>query len=343
MLLWTESCQRLRNTTAVARRGYTPGFGPGWSATGGRNNGPVITGFTTVQPIAPAPSGNVFIMGYRFTPNGPWTALWQCRQGTTEQCSVRLGSAAWSNGILTVERAGTILAASPAGLVSTTALQYVAVKIVIHPTLGSSRVYLDGVEVPSLSLNNVNTQGQATSAWDGFGVGAFTGGSGMPWCDLYVMDGTQPHANDPADVVLDARVDYNSANGNGYLSQFTGSDGNSTDNYLLIDDGTGSDPDDDTTYVQKTTAGIDGYAFSNLANPGATIVGVTSFAHIRRLDAGLASARSGLRIGSTNYVGATKSVDLTYSDAYQSYGHDPNNGAWTEAAFNGAEVLLEKV
>lgn len=338
MLLWTDSAQRIRDSSLMSRRGYS-GSITGWLPTGGRNNGPMNSGSMGAYLTDPAPGDNTFIMGYRFKlPNPYYEWYWQCRLAGAEQCSVRLNA---GTGVVFVSRNGTTLASSPAGLIAEGILYYIAVKLVIHPTAGSSIVYLDGVEIPSLTLTNVNTRGQATNNWDSFWVGGFTGGTGGPWCDLYVMDGTKPHADDPNTIITDARIDWCPANGNGYLSNFVGSDGNSTDNYALVDE---NSPNDDTDYVELTAAGIDAYTLADLPQPGSTIVGVTSFLHSRKTDAGTGIVRTGLRSGGTNYPSPlTKGTGFGYRDFYRCWGHDPGGGAWSEAGFNALEVLAEKV
>ena len=77
-------------------------------------------------------------------------------------------------------------------------------------------------------------------------------------CDGLIADGTDPSGagHDLHEIWMDARVDYLPVNGNGYSSQFVGSDSDSVDNYALLSEVT---PDDDATYVQSAAPAIDGY------------------------------------------------------------------------------------
>lgn len=58
---------------------------------------------------------------------------------------------------------------------------------------------------------------------------------------------------------------WSPVDGDGQVSQWTGSDGNSTDNYQLVDDAT---PDGDTTFVKATSAGlVDQYMHAGVTIP----------------------------------------------------------------------------
>lgn len=103
----------------------------------------------------------------------------------------------------------------------------------------SNRDIVGGVE----SFNwggNLNSEAQTTGAWF-FDDLAFNNSTGS-FQNSYPGPG---------------RIIHLSPNGNGDNSQWTGSDADSTDNYLLVDETT---PDDVTTYVESNTSGqIDDY------------------------------------------------------------------------------------
>lgn len=345
-LVWTESCQRIRTTA-----GYTSVYAVApyqWQATGGRNNGPLIGGNSTpgamiAIPRNPVPSGNLFIAGGRLLFSAPANGYILFAVGTnTEHFSFGPGVqvAIWvdSNGLKVIRGhgGGTALANVPS-LFSGSTLYYVATEIYLDDTAGYVKVWVDGTLV--VDTGPVNTKYAAVSGWNNF---SFAG----PWalmCDIYCMDGSQPHASDPITPLLDARIDYIQVNGNGYVSNFLGNDTSppeSTDNYLLVDDLT---PDSDTTYVEALAAGKDAYTLANSPVAGATIVGVTAFAAAKKSDIGVANAKVGLRSSGTDYMNDSYGLPSSYTEIRHHFGHDPANGAWTESAFNALEVVVEKV
>ena len=85
----------------------------------------------------------------------------------------------------------------------------------------------------------------------------------MRFDDVYLVDTSAPNG----DFLGDVRVAYLAPNGNGASSQFVGSDLNSVDNYLLVDE---VPANDDTDYVQSDVLNnIDTYALADLpANAG---------------------------------------------------------------------------
>lgn len=136
----------------------------------------------------------------------------------------------------------------------------------------------------------------------------------------------------------DCRILPLAPNGNGNSSGLTGSDGNSVDNYLLVDDGATSD--EDATYVAGSVAGTrDTYALPAMPVTPASIVGVMVTGRMRKDDAGARSARVVTRSGGVDY----ESADIALADGYLNYTDlrlvDPATGvAWTEAGVNALEA-----
>jgi hypothetical protein len=216
-------------------------------------------------------------------------------------------------------------------------VSYLSLEVLIDPTVGHTRVYVDGAAVPELSLDNIDTQPFTTGFWDGFWCGS-TGWTKI--CDLLVADGTDPSGagHDLHEIWMDARVDYVPGDGNGYSSQFVGSDADSVDNHELIKETT---PDDDTTYVESADPAIDSYTHGPVP-AGATILGACVFARARKTDAGVAVMRVGLRSGSTNGMSDAQALAINYTDLYACIGHDPADGAFTKSSIDAMELVLEK-
>jgi hypothetical protein len=348
MLIWTESCQRLR-TSAFYSRAYFRPDNITWSSSGGRNGGPSVRGSVIAYPKDPEPSGSVFIAGYRMNQTAALDQLmiscgwnfassdpWSITNNTARQVSLYMAA----TGALEIRNHTGLLATTAGGLVGDGVLRYVTVKFTIHPSAGTTQVWLDGVELPDLTLTGLNTDQNLVAAWNSFAF-MTSSGAGSAWCDAYVLDGVNTSGDDPFEEILDARVDYVGPDGNGYVSDFVGSDANSTDNYLHVDE---NNPDDDSTYVEADAAGKDAYTLGASPAAGGTVFGVTTFAHGRKTDAGVAIARTGLRIGGADYMQPNnKALGSTFGEIRNHWGRDPSNGAWSEATFNGAEFVLEKV
>lgn len=155
--------------------------------------------------------------------------------------------------------------------------------------------------------------------------------------DIYVID---TEANPTADFLGPSKVQILRPNGNGNYSQWDGSDGNQTDNYLLVDDTT---PDGDTTYIEaQNAAKKDSYAFENISNTSNIhAVQTTSFAENK--GEGVLNMRNISRVNSTDYNGDDIVVPSgQYIACQQVWDEDPDtSAAWTESGLNAAEFGVE--
>ncbi len=159
--------------------------------------------------------------------------------------------------------------------------------------------------------------------------------------DLYICDGTGSAPQN--DFLGDCRVEALFPDGEGAVNQFTGSDADTTNNHLHVDE---TSPDDDTTYVENATAGNqDLYTFGDLSAAPGTIFGVQSNIMAKKDDAGSRSAMALTRSGSTIYDGDTNALT---EGSYEVHRHideqDPDTAAaWTEAGVNAAQFGVETV
>lgn len=129
-------------------------------------------------------------------------------------------------------------------------------------------------------------------------------------------------------------------NGNGNYSQLVGSDGNSTDNYLLVDEAGAAVESD---YVGSTTDGNkDTYTFEDLAVTTGTIRGVEIRVHAWKTEAGNKAIRTVTRRSGTDVFGADQVLALTGAPYRQMYAQDPvAAAAWTITNVNGTEFGAE--
>lgn len=345
-LVWSESCQWTTSSTRFNRR-YNFGAIATIDATGGRAGGPAAgAGGVIAYPIELVPSGTTCVQFVRVLTSLSWTGSFRLAFGLdmTNTTNIHLKSEVYleitTGGQMRILRGnatttGTLLGETAVGFLSMSGVLYgIAIRVTIHGSTGTTEVLVDGVAVAALTLTGQNTSN--VGSWNSVAVRSV----GAPgWCDWMVLDGTNPTGNDPYELIPDVRVDYRPANGNGYLSEFTGSDADSTDNYLHVDE---TAVDDDTSYVEKLAAGIDAYAVANSPLAGATLVGVTHLSTWRKTDAGVVTAKHGIRASATNYLSSAAALPVSYVTASKCYGVNPAGGAWTEAGFNGIEGVIEK-
>ncbi|MDA8217615.1 MAG: hypothetical protein M0Z94_08375 [Dehalococcoidales bacterium] len=129
-------------------------------------------------------------------------------------------------------------------------------------------------------------------------------------------------------------------NANGDLSQLVGSDANSVDNYLLVDEV----PYNTTDYVESATVGAkDLY---HVANPGLAAnevinsVRVVAFAKLDLPGAG--SIQAGIKTAIEDWGTAVALNDTTWKVAHKFYAVDPADlAAWTEAKVNSLQVGVQ--
>jgi hypothetical protein len=159
--------------------------------------------------------------------------------------------------------------------------------------------------------------------------------------DHYFLDLTGSYNND---VLGDVRVLTLRPDNNGNSSGLTGSDGNSVNNYLLVDDTTSHDTD--STYVESATPGTkDTYSFGDTLSNTATILGIQTNVIARKTDTAAKTVCPVIRIGSTDYDGTTTpGLSTSYSNYTEIYETKPSDSTpWTKSDVDGAEFGVKVV
>lgn len=210
-------------------------------------------------------------------------------------------------------------------------------KVTFHNSTGAIEFRINEVTQFSASgldtCATANNLANAITFTSSYYIGSGTGHT-FRIDDLYLLDGTGTANND---FLGDMRVEAILANGNGAHSDFVGSDGNSTDNYLLVDEAT---PNYDTDYVESLTVdAVDTYACTNLAATTGTVAGVQILPLAKKTDAGSRRLKGVARLSGTDEVGANTFI---LSDSYQ-YFRDiretkPGGGDWTITDVNNMEA-----
>lgn len=217
---------------------------------------------------------------------------------------------------------------------------HVAVDVKIDASAGWVYVYCDGRLV--VSFDGDTNEGGAnfdTLRLNAVGADGTWQSATYSVDDLYWDDTSGEGA--PA-APPDLRFDWLNPNGNGNYSQFVGSDGNSTDNYLLVDE-VGSVPAD-TDYVTTATDALkDSYALTTITVPsGWNILAVIFQVAARKTDvAGTMGLKLGGRYSAVDAVGAKKDLTTAYLLYEERMTTQPGGGAWSQAAVDGVEALIE--
>jgi len=131
--------------------------------------------------------------------------------------------------------------------------------------------------------------------------------------------------------------DYLLPDGNGNQNDFTGSDADSTDNYLHVDD---VEQDGDTSYTESSTVDhIDLYTFANLVNTPDTIYAVITEVYANKDDSGARTGNLLTRVNGTNYEGsAFTPVEADYDYFSKIWELNPDDSAaWEMGDVSGAE------
>lgn len=286
------------------------------------------------------PALGTYIFGFAFLfgaqPNSDMT-FFATLEGATVHVDLRLTASS----TVRITRNGTTLATGTTVLSAAT-FYYIEVKVIVSDTVGLAEVRINGVldasyyGAGSAGAPTGDTRNGATGVIDGFRVGIVTGGVGEGTCrhdDLYVVDTTGSAPNNT--YLGDVRVEALFPNGNGNSSQFVGSDADSTDNYLLVDETT---QDGDTTYVESSTVGNkDTYTYTDLTPGTGTVFGVQSLLYARKTDAGTRTIKSVARTSATETDSADKTLSTTYLYYPDVRETKPGGGAWTVTDVNASE------
>jgi hypothetical protein len=228
-----------------------------------------------------------------------------------------------------------ILGSSVAGLLNIGVWYYVELQAKLSDTVGTAIVRVNGVTVIG-PLSNLDTKNNGTkTTFDS--ISLRVGSATTPYFDdLYLMSGT-------GDTFLgDIVIETLYPNGNGNANQWVGSDADSVNNYLLVDE---VGVPDTTDYVADSVSGHqDMYTLTDLVHSTGTIVGVCHSAYLAKTDAvNLRQVRIVNRRAADN-----KTAALTLATTYVAFQYmlptDPEtSAAWTIANVNALQSGVEVV
>jgi len=237
-------------------------------------------------------------------------------------------------GVLQVRRGvgGTVLASTPTNTVLVNVWHHIEMAVTISDTVGTVELWVDSVKLIDISNQDTRNAGASANLDQIAGGLLLTTYGDMDFDDLIIATnhGTQ---------LGECKVYERTLTGNGNYSQLLGSDGNSTDNYLLTDDVA---PPSLTDYAGSATAGQhDTYAVQDLpasVPTGATIPAVEWRSYAGKSDAGAKFLKPMLRRASTDHVAASQAVVQAGSMLHHIFETDPiAAGAWTVSNVNACE------
>lgn len=199
--------------------------------------------------------------------------------------------------------------------------------------------YVNGVLTLSAESSDVGSDAISSVMVGGRGSGNDLGwGNFLYTDDVRCLDATGEAQSRPAST---RRYLWAQANGNGQTNEWAGSDGDSTDNYALVDDGVS--PDGDTTYVKATSAGkVDQYTHGGVTVPADWVpVRVWPTVIGEKTDAGIdTTLKLGLWKDSSDDDSAELDLPVTYGLVQAPFTALPDASTLNETNINSTEIRL---
>lgn len=246
--------------------------------------------------------------------------------GTTAHVHLRYTT----SGLVLYQGNGTVLG-STAYVVLGASWRYIELKATIADgTGGSAEVRVNGE--PVITVTGVDTRNGGNASANTVYLGQLDGVNGMGsfyYDDFYVCN-DQGSVNN--NFLGDVRVECLRPTDNGASSMWLGSDGNSVNNYALVDEVT---PNGDTDYVASANVGdVDSYTMGNLSTPSGTVYGVQQLQYARKDYSGTRGIAPVVRIGGTDYVGTNAPI----GDSYLYYGQVRETSPATSTSWSILEI-----
>lgn len=300
--------------------------------------------FELRKQVASADEHATFILGFAFKAVGALlsrsgTALGYPVQFLSDSTATNhVGMFVGSSGVITVLRGTTSLGTSGANALQLDTWYYIEIKVTLSDTVGAVTVRVNGTNW--INLSSIDTKNAGTkTVFDSIrltGDDASGTGSYYLYDDLYLCNGAGSIRND---FLGDVAVEVLYPNGDGANSGMTGSDGNSVNNYLLVDETT----IDTSDYVGSSVDGTkDTYAFGNLTRAAGTIYGVQAAMHAAKTDAGSRSMRMLARPGSTDQPSSDFALGTGYLPYTYVWQQNPDTSTdWSVTSVNASEFGAE--
>lgn len=213
---------------------------------------------------------------------------------------------------------------------------YWEIKFTIDESAGSVEVRRDGITI--LNVSNVDTRnGGADANVRTIRFGQNANNSYGSLDDVYIL---KNDGSGKTDFLGEIEVEALVPDGNGNYSDLTGSDGDSIDNYLHVDDNTSVN---DSNYVGSPNDGDkDTYSLSGLVRTSTVIHGLHISHRSRKSDTSNKSMRRVLRSGGSDDTGDDVALIASFVWYQEILEQNPVSGlGWTHSDVDNLEVGVE--
>lgn len=257
--------------------------------------------------------------------------------GATIHLAVRINT----SGQLVLYRGTTSLVTSTLTVPIDQTWHNIQIKAVISGTVGEAVIKVDETTFVTFSGNTSN--GGAGAYVDTVLIRGTNSGNWITVDDLVILDnaGSAPLNTWPGDLAIETVV----PDGNGDVSAWVGSDGNSVDNYQHVDDALTAAPLMTEYVAAAAGAGRDLYSMPSLPTPTASLLAVQPVLYLQASDAGTApTIRAVGKQAGTAAVGSNITPAAAVAQVLGPiWTTTPGGAAWSPAAFDGLEVGVETV
>ena len=210
----------------------------------------------------------------------------------------------------------------------------VFIEKVYHASTGTFKLWMNGrLEVDESGLNTGTIPTHTDIVSGGYLPTQINDGYLM---DVVVGDGSDsPSAAFPYSLNAHTLL----PDGNGNSSVLVGSDADSTDNYLLVDN---PNPNEAEFVGSAVEGDKDTYTMEDLPSASEDIIGVIAEQIAAKADQGTKFMRPVIRTVSTDYVGDSYALAQSYALDWHAWDLNPNTSlAWTGTEVNAIEVGAE--
>jgi len=212
---------------------------------------------------------------------------------------------------------------------------YIELKVTLHDTTGAYELRINGQTRQSATSTDTKNAGTKTTIDSIHLSSGISNGDGN-FDDIYVCNGAGATNNT---FLGDLAIETLLPDSNGNSSLFVGSDGNSVDNYLLVDEAAPSTTD----YVVGASVGNkDTYTFGNMVRTSGQVSGVMVSSYANKSDANPRTIKNVARSGASETLGPSNTLATTWTPHSNVFETDPNGGGvWTIPNVNAAEFGVE--
>lgn len=332
-LIHTDGFETYNTTSDIALVWMEPPFS---LESGGRTGGIRIVSAGTFRKALGADEHATVIAGAAIRTNGQDVSFNGIRFYSDSGATTHINVRRVAGGYIAIDRGGTNVALSAAGLWAAVGWTYVEVKVVLSDTVGSVEVRLNGAVAPSLTFSGDTKNGGTKTVIDSVGFDGYVNQANGGIDDVYICNGAGGSNNN---FLGEIRCWPLVPNGNGNYSQLVGSDGNSVNNYQQVDEGisVASDYNGSPNVGDKDT-----YTYTDLTPSTGTVLSVKLVTAALKSDAGTKQFRPLLRISGTDYPSTDRNLGTSEQRFEQLYTTSPATAAaWTISEINGAEAGFE--